>query len=71
MKINKPVVFTFIFLLVAQISLLIIKALKIVDLDWFWVIAPIWVPYVLLIGSLSIAIVYVTAYNVWKGRRHE
>ena len=48
---------------VLQLLLIILKTLNVVDLDWGWVFAPLWIPYLACIFGMSIIIIYVVLAN--------
>ena len=55
-EIDKSTVFTLSFIALAQVVTFILKATGVIDWSWLWVLAPLWVPYalVLLGGSMIV-----------------
>ena len=63
MPLNNPAVALFTTIFIAQIAMLILKGLNIVN-NWLWVLAPLWVPYAVLILILIIILLYVLLIDI-------
>jgi membrane protein YdbS with pleckstrin-like domain len=40
-------------------SLIILKAMNIISIPWFWVFAPLWIPLALMGGTLLIVVILI------------
>jgi hypothetical protein len=48
------------------ITFIVLKLAKIIDWSWWWVLAPLWVPPVLLIIGAGISIVVAFSFFIYK-----
>ena len=69
-EINTKRVAIFIVFTIIQVSLLIIKLLNIVNWSWLWILAPLWMPYVLFVFGASVVIIYVLIDNYIRKVAH-
>lgn len=63
-EIDKPTVFTLSLIALAQVVTFILKATGAIDWSWLWVLAPLWVPYALVLFGGSMIVVYLAVYNI-------
>jgi hypothetical protein len=54
---KKVIQFTFPFLFIATIILLILKVCKIIEIDWAWVFSPLWIPAILTNGVIFLFLI--------------
>lgn len=55
---------TFIGILICQLVLIVLKLTNVIQWDWVFVIAPLWIPYILFIVFGLILAIYVTVINI-------
>lgn len=56
-------VIIFAVVIIAQLVMLILKSFNVVDIDWGWVFAPLWISYSIIIFGMAIIIIYVVLKN--------
>ena len=63
-ELNMKRVIAVIAIALIQLMMILLKVIRVIDCDWGWVFAPLWIPYLLFILGISIIIIYVFATNV-------
>lgn len=73
METNKCAVFAFCLIGFAQFVLLLLKAMNIIQWNWIWVIAPMWIPYIVSLVAGITMIIYVLLLKIKERnyKKHE
>lgn len=72
-EINKSAVIAILLVVVSQITLFILKLTNVIDWDWGWILAPLWVPYACFIVLGIFLAIFLLICNVKERnfKKHE
>lgn len=63
MKYNVKALIVALTIIIAQFIFLLLKVTNVINWDYCWVLAPLWIPYLIFILGMSIIIIYVVLSN--------
>lgn len=72
-EINKPAVITILLITVSQFILFLLKVTRVINWSWVWVLAPLWIPYAIVLVFGVVLILYLLICNIKERnfRKHE
>lgn len=56
----------FLFIDLLQITFLVLKILNILNLNWFWIFSPLWIPFLIYLLLLA----YVLIKTIYGGKKN-
>lgn len=52
-----------------QVALIVLKLLNVIDWNWGWVLAPLWIPWLIIVASIIIVLIVIYVQEMIDNRK--